>query len=107
VGAIFEWMPTTGYAGLGVLVAAWLVVSFSKPGPRRDVVEWLGACGMYVALLSLFIHLLGRALDSSSTLGLIAFGFLAIFFSTGLVLCVVQMAMSLRGPRKEASSATN
>ena len=107
MGAIFDWMPTTGYTGLGVLVAAWLVVSFSKPGPRRDIVEWLGACGMYVALLSLFIHLLGRALDSSSTVGLIAFGFLAVFFSTGLVLCVVHMAMSLRGPRKEASSATN
>ena len=107
VGAIFEWMSTTGYLGLGVLVVAWLVVSFSQPGPRRVVVEWLGACGMYVALLSLFIHLLGRALESSSTVGLIAFGFLAVFFSAGLVLCVVQMAMSLRGPRSASSSATN
>ncbi len=104
---IFEWMSTTGCVGLLVLVAAWLVVSFSQPGPRRAVVEWLGACGMYVALLSLFIHLLGRALESSSTVGLIAFGFLAVFFSAGLVLCVVQMAMSFQGPRKQASSATN
>ncbi len=51
MGAIFEWLSTTGYLGLGVLVVAWLVVSFCQPGPRRVVVEWLGACGMYVALL--------------------------------------------------------
>ena len=107
MGVIFEWMSTTGCVGLLVLVAAWLVVCFSQPGPRRAVGEWLGACGMYVALLSLFIHLLGRALESSSTVGLIAFGFLAVFFSAGLVLCVVQMAMSFQGPRKQASSATN
>ncbi len=83
--ALLSWVPTIGYSGLGVLVVSWLVVSFSQPGPRRAVVEWLGACGMYVALLSLFIHLLGRALESSSTVGLIAFGFLifAAGFSAG------------------------
>ena len=105
--ALLHWVPAIGYTGLGVLVVGWLVVSFSPPGPRRAVVEWLGACGMYVALLSLFVNLLGRELEAVSTLGLIAFGFLVLFFSVGLVLCVVQMGMSLRGPGKAQSSATN
>jgi hypothetical protein len=103
----FSYVPAIGYTGLAVLVAAWLAVSFTQPSPRRAVVEWLGACGMYVALLSLFLHLLGRALASDSTIGAIAFGFLVIFFGAGLVLCAVQTAMSLRGPREAASSATN
>ena len=105
--ALLHLVPTIGYSGLGVLVVAWLVVSFSKPGPRRAVVEWLGACGMYVALLALFVHLLGRALEADSLVGTIAFGFLALFFSAGLVLCLVQMGLSFRAPGKAASSATN
>ena len=62
--ALLHWVPAIGYTGLGVLVVGWLVVSFSPPGPRRAVVEWLAACGMYVALLSLFVNLLGRALEA-------------------------------------------
>jgi hypothetical protein len=102
-----SFVPAVGYTGLAVLVIAWLVVSFSEPSPRRAVIEWIGACGMYVALLSLFVHLLGRALAEDSTIGTIGFGFLVTFFGAGLVLCVVQMAASLRGPRETASSATN
>lgn len=102
-----EVVPFVGYTGAAVLVVAWLVVSFSEPGPRRDVVEWVGASGMYVALLSLFVHLLGRALAEESTLGLIAFGFLVVFFGVGLVVCLVQTVSSLRGPRAAATSATN
>jgi hypothetical protein len=104
---IFPLLPSVGYTGLAVLVLTWLVVSFTQPSPRRAVVEWIGACGMYVALLSLFGHLLGRALASDSTIGAIAFGFLVIFFGVGLVLCLVQTAMSVRGPRETAISATH
>jgi hypothetical protein len=102
-----EIIPIVGYSGLAVLVLAWLVVSFSQPGPRREVVEWVGASAMYVALLSLFLHLLGRALEQESTLGMIAFGFLVTFFGVGFVLCLVQTLSSLKGPRGTASSATN
>jgi hypothetical protein len=103
----FQWVPPIGYTGLAVLVLGWLVVSFSAPGPRRTVIEWLAACGMYVALLSLFVNMLGRALASESLVGQIAFGFLVVFFGCGFVLCVVQMGMSVRGPGKAQSSATN
>lgn len=105
--ALLPFVPTIGFSGLGVLVVAWLIVSFSTPGPRRAVVEWLGACGMYVALLSLFVNLLGRALENDSTLGLVAFGFLVVFFGIGLILCLVQTALSLRGPGKATTSTTN
>jgi hypothetical protein len=104
---VVEFVPIVGYAGLAVLVLSWLVVSFTQPSPRRALVEWIGASAMYVALLSLFVHLLGRALASESTVGMIAFGFLVIFFGVGLVLCLVQTLASLRGPKGAASSATN
>ena len=102
-----EWIPAVGYAGLAVLVITWLMVSFMQPGPRRAILEWLGACGMYVALLMLFTHLLTRALEADSTVGLIAFGFLATFFSVGLILCLVQTVSALRGVVGDQASATN
>jgi O-antigen ligase len=102
-----EWIPIVGYSGLAVLVIAWLVVSFTQPGPRRAVIEWLGALAMYVALLSLFAHLLGRSVERESTVGMIAFGFLVVFFGVGCVLCLAQTVSSLRGPRGTVSSATN
>lgn len=104
---IQPFVPPVGYGGLAVLVVAWLLVSFTSPSPRRAVVEWLGALGLYVALLSLFVHLLGRALESDSTVGTIGFGFLVLFFASGLVLCLAQMLASLRGDRKTVTSATN
>lgn len=104
---LLPYVPTIGYSGLALLIVTWLVVSFSQPGPRRAVFEWLGAFGLYVALLSLFVNLLGRALANDSLVGMIAFGFLTVMFSLGLVLSLVQMLGSLRGPAKTVSSATN
>lgn len=103
----FEWIAPVGYAGLGVLVACWLVVSFMAPGPRRAVLEWLGACGMYVALLMLFSHLLVRARETDSLVGTVAFGFLVSFFGFGLLLCLGQILRSLRGSESSDASATN
>jgi hypothetical protein len=102
-----SWIPTVGYSGLGVLVVAWLLVSFSAPGPRRAILEWVGACGMYVALLMLFAHLLGRSLAADSIAGKIGFGFLVVFFTSGLVLCVVNTLLALREPSKSLESSTH
>jgi protein-S-isoprenylcysteine O-methyltransferase Ste14 len=96
-----------GFSGLGVLVLAWLLVSFSQPSSRRAIIEWIGATAMYVALLSLFVNLLTRSLAQESTVGMIAFGFLVTFFSVGLVLCLVQTISSLRGAEGSESSVTN
>ena len=65
-----------GFSALALVVLGWLVVSFSAPGPRRAVIEWLSATALYVVLMSLFGHLSHRAWEADSTFALIAFGFL-------------------------------
>ena len=101
-------VANVGVAGLALLVIGWLVVSFSAPGPRRERIEWLAACGMYVALLSLFVHLSLRAQENGSTAALVAFGFLALFFAAGLLVCLNQTVAALRGRRgKGTESATH
>jgi hypothetical protein len=103
-----EIVSTVGFVGLGILVLGWLLISFSAPGPRRERLEWIAACGMYVALLSLFVHLSLRAHGSGSTVALVAFGFLVVFFSAGLVVCLHHTLAALRGKGgKGAVSATN
>ena len=97
----------TGAVGLVLLVVSWLVVSFSEPSPRRVVVEWFGACGMYLALLALFVNLSLRAQASGSTPAMVAFGFLVALFGSGLVVSLVQGLFALRGPSRATSSATH
>jgi hypothetical protein len=97
----------TGYAAVAVGVLAWLVVSFSEPTPRRAVVEWLGATSLYVALASLFAHLVNDAWQEESGVRLVAFGFLLFLFTSGGVVSLVQMLLALRGPARERQSAVN
>ena len=102
-------MPTTpiaitGYVGLAIVVTAWLVVSFTAPGARRTVVEWLGTCGLYLALVSLFTNLSLRAQESGSTAAVLAFGFLLALFGSGLVVSLVQALLAIRGPTGRASA---
>lgn len=94
-------------AAIVLVVSAWLVVSFQRPGPARNVVAWLGTIGFYGALLSLFVHLVGRSLDNDSTAGLIGFGFLATMFGLGLVVAIGRAVLSLRSAGAGEASATN
>ena len=65
---------------------------------------------MLSCLASLFLQMLAQpfkeitddflALTTSTSL-------VVLFFGAGLVLCLVQIALSLRGPRKAEGSATN
>jgi hypothetical protein len=105
-------LPTTGvalvgYAGLGMLIVAWLAVSFTAPSPKRVIVEWFGACGLYLALVSLFVHLSLRAQETGSTPALVAFGFLVALFGSGLVVSLVQTLLAFRTPGRLTTSATN
>ena len=93
-----------GYAGAAIAVIAWLFVSFAAPSPRRTVVEWVGACGLYLALVSLFTNLALRAQQSGSTAALVAFGFLLALFGSGLVVSLVQTLLAFRGPNGRASA---
>jgi len=96
-----------GWGAAALLVALWLVVSFMAPSRRREIVEWVAATSMYVALLMLFTNLVLRARAAESTLGLVAFGFLWIVFAGGLLVSAVNTVRSLRGAAKVQASATH
>ncbi len=104
----FGTVAWVGFAGLGVLLAGWLAVSFTTPGPRRVRLEWLATCGMYLALLMLFLNLTLRARDAESTAAALAFGFLALLFTAGLCVSCVQTLLSFRAEnRRQDVRATN
>lgn len=106
--ALREAFEIIGFSGLAVLVIGWLAVSFQTPSPRRERLEWLSACGMYLALLSLFTHLSLRAYERDSEVAVVAFGFLVLFFTTGFSICLKQTIASLRGRGAAGpESATN
>jgi hypothetical protein len=97
-----------GWSGVAVLVVSWLIVSFTAPGPLRDRAAWLGAVAFYVAFGCLFLSLFLRAHAGGSWLGRIGFGFLMVFFASGLLLATYRLLRSLSG-RSAAGfdSATN
>jgi hypothetical protein len=100
---IYELLGVTGRIGGLLLVLAWLVVSFTSPSHRRAVVEWFGACSLYLALASLFTNLAMNAREANNTPGLIAFGSLLALFVSGLVVSLVQMALAIRSPGGSSS----
>ena len=102
-----SWMALVGFSALAVVVIGWLLVSFSPPGPRRALVEWISTCGMYTALLMLFVNLVRRGLAEDSTVAVVAFGFLTVLFGSGLVVCVFHTLQAVRGSSGSQASATN
>jgi hypothetical protein len=97
-----------GFTGLSILVIGWLLISFQTPSQRRERIEWISACGMYLALLSLFVHLSIRAYERDSHAAMAAFGFLVLFFTSGFTVCLTYTLTTLRGGTVGgADSATN
>jgi hypothetical protein len=92
---------------VGLLVVGWLVVSFSAPGHNRTVLEWCSATAMYVALLTLFTHLVRNAIESESTVAMVGFGFLCVLFGGGLLVSVYRTVAAIRGAEDFGPSATN
>ncbi len=92
----------------GVAALAWLVVSFSEPGGRRMVAEWIGTWALYVALLAFFLNLARSAWLQDRIVPLVAFGFLAAVFAAGTVLSSYRLVQVIRGRGATGvSSATN
>ena len=88
----------------------WLVISFSQPSPRREVLEWTAAFFLYVSLCMLFLNLVLGALDSGNTIALIAFGFLGVIFVLGACVTLFNVVRALGrsgGATKPQASATN
>ena len=96
-----------GGCALAVLVAGWLVVSFSAPGRKRTVAEWISATAIYGILSMLFVHLVRDAIEDDSTMRLVAFGFLCVFFAGGLLVSLYQTFASSKGDGDSGSGATN
>ena len=100
-------LALVGWSGAAALVCLWLVVSSMKPGVKRERVEWLAAVAMYVALLSLFTHLVLRAHGNDSWAGRIGFGFLWTVFAGGLLVSAVNALRAGRGVGKPQTGATH
>ena len=98
-----------GYVGAGLVVIAWLVVSFTAPSPKRAVVEWLGACGLYLALVALFTNLSLRAQESGgATRHWWRSDSCSRCSAADFVVSLVQTLLAFRGPSARASAdATN
>jgi hypothetical protein len=90
-------LATVGWGAVAVVVACWLRVSFSAPGPARLRAGWLGAVGMYVALGCLFLSLFLRARAGDSLPGMIAFGSLLALFTAGFFLASHRLLRALAG----------
>jgi hypothetical protein len=93
-----------GFGALGLLIVLWLVISFSQPGPRRDVLEWLAATCLFLALAMLFLNLV---LEAESISARVAFGFLEFIFAAGSIVSLVHVFRAGRGPAKPQASTTN
>ena len=102
-----SWLSMVGCGAGGFLVLSWLVISFTAPSSRRSVVEWLAATSMYLLLCSLFVHLVGRALESGNNVALGGFGFLCALFGSGLAVSTVRVFLAMGGQSKAQQSATN
>jgi hypothetical protein len=102
-----EPLAMVGYAALGLLVVGWLVISFSEPSPRREILEWASASVLYLALLMLFVRGVRWALAEDSTAGLAGFGLLCLIFGSGLVISLWNTVRSGRTASKNQASATN
>ena len=93
-----------GFGAVGLLVVLWLVISFSEASRRRDVLEWLAATCLFVALAMFFLNLF---LEVESTLARVAFGLLELLFAAGSVVSLVNVFRAGLVPGKKQVSATN
>jgi hypothetical protein len=93
-----------GFGAVSLFVVLWLVISFSRSSPRRDVLEWLAASCLFLALAMLFLNLV---LEAESTWARLAFGFLEFLFAAGVVVSLVNVFRARRGPGKTQVSTTN
>ena len=93
-----------GFGAVGLFVVLWLAVSFSESSPRRDVLEWLAATCLFVALAMLFLNLV---LETENTLARVAFGFLEFLFAAGTLVSLVKTFRAGRAPAETQVSATN
>jgi lysylphosphatidylglycerol synthetase-like protein (DUF2156 family) len=106
--SVLHVLVTIALSAIAVVVIGWLAVSFLNPGVQRRRIEWIAATALYVTLLAFFLNLLRRSIADDSTVGMVAFGFLAFMFACGLSVSSVRMIRALAGGSRDAkASATH
>ena len=94
-------LPILGFGGLGLTVVSWLAIVFT-PARAAARLSWLGALGLYAALLALFVSMLLGAIDAGSWLRMGLFGLLVAMFGSGLLVAIWRTARALAGASASA-----
>ncbi len=89
-------LPVVGFGGLALTVVSWLVIAFAGSGAAQKL-SWVGATGLYGALLALFVSLFESAFEDGSTARMFLFGFLLVMFASGFLVAVWRTAQALSG----------
>lgn len=101
---VLKWV---GFGSFGLVLVAWILVSFLAESRVRTVLEWVGATAGFAALSSFFVSLFLRAWDAGSLPGMVGFGLFCFIFLTGLMVSTVKTALELAGRVESGGSATN
>lgn len=95
-------------SAFGVLVIGWLAVSLLRPSAQRRKIEWIAATSMFAMLFGIFVNQLRNAIASDWLIGMIAFGFLSVMFTCGLLVSSYRTIGVLSGRAADTkASATN
>lgn len=86
-----------GAIGAVIVVVGWLGATFAGSQEARERLAWVGALGLFVALLSLFVHLWLGAQAAGSRGGMVGFGFLGGLFAVSTVVCLWKTVRALSG----------
>ncbi len=89
-------LPLVGFGGLSLTLASWMCIAFiGKSASAR--LSWVGASGLYAALLALFVSLFQAASLDGSLGRMLLFGFLLVMFAAGFLVAVWRTAQALAG----------
>ena len=97
----------TGIAAVSIVAIAWLVASFAGSPGVRSRVAWVGTCGLYLALATLFLNLTRNAWQADNTLVWLAFGFLLGIFASGFCVSLVKTVGAFMSARAAGDHATH
>jgi hypothetical protein len=87
-------LPVVGFGGLALTIVSWLAITL---GGSAAKLSWVGATGLYGALLALFVSLFQSAFEDGSLTRMFLFGFLLVMFASGFVVAVWRTAEALSG----------
>ncbi len=97
----------TALCAFGVVVVAWLAVSFMSPGRPRATGVWIATIALYASLFAFFLGNSLGAWSEGKTAPLVAFGFLCALFALGLVVSLGRFVAHLTGAKGSGERVAN